>query len=112
MNVRLAAQTISFDVAHSIKQLNREQVPGFQSEASCEFIRVGAMLFQIMNVERGRDQGSFKKPICVATKDEIFNFFAYVEQYLNKIQINDTVEENIVRRSVFKTKSNTPFFEF
>lgn len=58
LNVRLAAQTISFDVAHSIKQLNREQV-GFQGEATCEFIRVGAKLFQIMNAKRGHSKSQF-----------------------------------------------------
>lgn len=113
MNVRIAAETLSRSVVNSLQQLDSDGVTGFDgSAATREFILLFDTLFDTMNTKEGHEGRNYKQPISGITKDEIFNFYAYAKQRLKQITIKELVNGNIVNRSVFQSKSFTPFFGF
>lgn len=84
MNVRIAAQTISHEVADGLQQLNDNKESGFEEvDEEIQFLRTIRSLFNIMNYkERPQKKNThennvfrFKRPICESTVDEIFSYF-------------------------------------
>lgn len=117
MNVRIAAETLSDGVANSLQQLYEDGIPGFEnSGATIEYIRVVNNIFDIMNSRKKNqeDAQNFKRAMSPETKQEYFEYFAYVKGYLKNLvmeQVTKNKKKNIVtRNSVFATKSHTAFF--
>lgn len=117
MNVRIAAETLSDSVANSLQQLCEDGVPGFENaEATIRYIRVINNTFDIMNSRKKNEEDAqnFKRPMSSETKQDYFEYFAYVKVYLKNL-VMEQVKKNkkkdiIIKNSVFATKSHTAFF--
>lgn len=112
MNVRLAVQTLSNSVANALEQLHKDGIAEMEGyEAVAEYIRINNNIFDISNSkEKNSNSTGFKRPICPATKDEYFEYFNYVKQYIKDLELKDGNENVSVFKSVLTTKSHTPFF--
>lgn len=118
MNVRIAAQTISHEVADGLQQLNDNKESGFDEvDEEIQFLRTIRSLFDIMNYkERPQKKNthennvfSFKRPICESTVDEIFSYFDEASKYLSSLEIE---VNGIVRKPLLETQSHMTAFGF
>lgn len=118
MNVRIAAQTISHEVADGLQQLHDDDEIGFEEVSEeVEFLRTIRNLFDTMNYKNrvGKSNvtnNDVKRPICQSTAMGIFEYFDEATNYLESIEMEVETKDGLKRQPLYETKSFMTVFGF
>lgn len=110
MNVRVAAETISYSTSLGIEFLNKiKKHPGFEgSESTVEAIRIFNNSFDVMNSKRNHTKDQYKRPISEVNIDELSQYFNFFRKYIKGLKVLEDGKMKVL----LQTKSQTPFFGF
>lgn len=118
MNVRIAAQTISHEIADGLQQLHDDKEIGFEEVSEVvEYLRTIRNLFDIMNYkERAKESNAsnndFKRLICQSTAEEIFKYFDEATNYLESIEMEFEANGVLHCQPLLQTQSFMTVFGF
>lgn len=105
MNVKLAAQTLSFSVANSMEMLLQHGDPFFHNAAgTITFVKNFNKAFDIFNSKHLDSNNLFKRGLNEQTAERIFQFLDYFDKYLKSIKLNGI--------NILKTSRRTGFLGF
>lgn len=105
MNVRIAAQTLSFSVAKSMEFLFRNGDKSFlNAVGSIIFIKNFNKGFDIFNAKHSDSNNLFKTGLNQTNANEIFKFLDYLSEYIKSIKLNG--------KSILKSLRHTGFLRF
>lgn len=105
MNVRLAAETLSFSVARSMEILQENSDPLFlNSSGTINFIKNFNKAFDIFNSKHSDSKNIFKRGLNEQNAQKIFEFLKYFVTYLKSLILDG--------KKILETARNTGFLGF
>lgn len=105
MNVKLAAQTLSFSVARSMEVLMQNGDPDFQNAGgTITFTKNFNKAFDIFNSKHPDSNNLFKRGLNEGTAEKIFEFLNYFVPYIKSITLRG--------EKILKTRRHTGFLGF
>lgn len=105
MNVRLAAETLSFSVARAMEILQENSDPLFlNSSGTINFIKNFNKAFDIFNSKHSDSKNLFKRGLNEQNAQKIFEFLRYFVTYLKSLILDG--------KEILKTARNTGFLGF
>lgn len=105
MNVKLAAQTLSFSAARSMEVLLQNGDLYYQNAAgTITFVKNFNKAFDIFNSKHPDSNNLFKRGLNAKNADKIFEFLEYFSTYIKSITLRG--------KNILKTKRKTPFLGF
>lgn len=105
MNVRLAAETLSFSVARAMEILQGNSDPLFlNSSGTINFIKNFNKVFDIFNSKHSDSKNIFKRGLNEQNAQKIFEFLRYFVTYLKSLILDG--------KKILETARNTGFLGF
>lgn len=105
MNVRLAAETLSFSVARAMEILQENSDPLFlNSSGTINFIKNFNKAFDIFNSKHSDSRNIFKRGLNEQNAQKIFEFLRYFVTYLKSLILDG--------KKILETARNTGFLGF
>lgn len=118
MNVRIAAQTLSHEVADNLEQSSDDGEIGFEDVSEeVMYLRTIRNLFDVMNYKERADKNNaidrnFKQPVCRSSAEELFKYFDEATSYLESLEIEVENDGIVSRKPLTQTQSFMVAFGF
>lgn len=105
MNVRLAAQTLSYSVANSMEILMRNGDKTFyNASGTITFVKNFNKAFDIFNAKHPNSNNLFKRGLNIGNAEQIFVFLDYFSKYIKSITCGS--------KNILKSARHTGFLGF